>query len=230
MHNRLILLTTVLILELAAQVSFAHRPIISRGSAVDAEHAIRISNVRISRVVYHRVTDRTDQLWITFDVERPQRLAIQLGVPFIGRLRDYRPAVAVLGPGLPEVELPFEVPEGLGGLLFQTEDVDKPEVFDEPISTTRSWILVDTTVELPEGGTYYVVAFHPAGENGKLWVATGKEEDFSLADIVELPGMLAEVRKFHEVPMGLGIPCILLPFGALTGACLIVECKRRARL
>ncbi|HUU82819.1 MAG TPA: hypothetical protein VM243_04870 [Phycisphaerae bacterium] len=230
MRSRLILLTTVLILGLAAEASFAHRPIISRGSAVDAEHALSISNVQVSRVVYHRVTDGTAQLWITFDVERSQRLAVQLGVPFIGRLREYRPSLAVLGPGLPEVELPFEVPEGLGGLLFQTEDVDKPQVFDEPFSTTRSWILEDTTVELPEGGTYYVVAFHPDGENGKLWVATGREEDFSLADIVELPGMLSEVRTFHEVAMGLGIPCILLPFGALTATCLIVAGKRRARL
>ena len=229
MRNRFILLAAGVIPALTGGAAFGHRPIMSYGTAVDAEHALRIWNVQMSRVVYHRVTERAPQVWITFDVERAQPLTIQLGVPVIARLQKYRPAVALLGPGLPEVELPFEVPQGLGGLVFETDDVDRPAVFDEPISTTRSWILVDTTAELPEAGTYYVVAFHPEEETGKLWVSTGEAEDFTLADIVDLPDMLEEVRRFHEVPRGLGIPCILLPLGALTVAGLIAARARRAR-
>jgi hypothetical protein len=193
----------------------------SDGTAVDAAEAIHIGDVQVSRVVYHRVTEGAPQVWITFQISGSQRLKLQLGVPFIERLRDYRPALAVLGPGLPGVDLPFAVPEGLGGLLLETDEVAHPEVFDEPFSVTRSWIVASENVELPEPGRYYVVAFDPSGREGKLWVALGREEAFTLNDIAELPEALAAVRRFHEVPEGSGLPCFIAPIGFLAVAIVV---------
>lgn len=229
MRNCSKLLVGTLAVLVAADVTMAHLPTISDGSATDAEHAVRVSDVHVSRVWYHRVRENAPQIWLTFDIRAEQPLTVQLGVPYLGRLRDYRPALAVLGPGLPEpeVDLPFEVPDGLGALVLRTDDLVTPTVFDEPFTSTKSWILIDRNVKLLEAGTHYVVAYEPVGQKGKLWVALGKEEVFGLSEVLQLPDMVSEVRRFHEVPMGFGIPCVLLPVGALTITYLVAVGRRR---
>jgi len=177
----------------------AHQPIISDGSAVDAAHAIKLKDVQVSRVVYHRVTAKAAQLWLTFDVDQPQKLRMLLGVPQIKRLSEYRPALVLLGPGLPKAKLPFEVPGDAGGLVFDSRSSGSPRSFYEPFTGTSSWILSQQDVELPQAGQYYVVAYDPDGKPGKLWVALGTKEAFGLKDILMLPGTIAGVRAFHEM-------------------------------
>ena len=75
--------------------AFAHQPTISDGSAVDAAHAIKFKDVQISRVVYHEVTKQAPQVWITFEVDKPQELFWQIGVPILERFR------VSAGPGRP---------------------------------------------------------------------------------------------------------------------------------
>ncbi len=211
----------------ATPIGLAHQPTLSDGTAVDAEHAIEFTDVQISRVVYHEVTPDAPQVWVTFEVDQPQALKIQLGVPLIDRLKDFRPAFALLGPGLGGVDLPFAAPEGLGGLVFESGSVSEPEVFDEPFTGTTSWILRDEEVALPAAGRYYVVAYAPSGEAGKLWVALGVEEVFELDDILTLPEVIADVRAFHEAPPRVGPACFLLPAGLLVTAVPVARRLRR---
>jgi hypothetical protein len=91
--------------------AYGHRPTMSDGTAVDADHAIELQDVQISRVVYHEVTKQAPQVWITFEVDQPQELFLQIGVPVLDRLRKYRPTLALIGPGLPDPRLPFECPK-----------------------------------------------------------------------------------------------------------------------
>jgi len=178
---------------------YAHKPTISDGTAVDAPHAIEFQDVQISRVVYHEVDKQAPQVWITFQVDKPQKLFLQIGVPVLDRLRQYRPALALLGPGLPEVRLPFEFPEGLGGVVLDTRDVKTPKNFHEPFTGTKSWILREQDVKLPDAGRYYVVAYDPDGKPGKLWAALGRKEAWGAKDMLRMPRIIADVRGFHEV-------------------------------
>jgi monofunctional biosynthetic peptidoglycan transglycosylase len=123
---------------------------------------------------------------------------LQIGVPVLDRLRKYRPALALLGRGLPNVRLPFEYPSGLGGLVVDTRNVGEPREFYEPFTRTRSWILSEQDVQLPEAGRYYVVAFVPGGTPGKLWAALGRKEVWGPKDLLRMPQIIADVRKFHE--------------------------------
>jgi len=182
-----------------AATSHAHRPTFSDGTAVDAEHAIAFEDVQISRVVYHSVTGASLRLWLTFEIDAPQDLFLQIGVPMLDRLRAYRPALMLLGPGLPELHPSFEIPTGLGGRIFDTGDVENPKRFFEPFTRTRSWILREATVRLPEAGRYYVVAFDPGGDPGKLWVGMGRKEVWGARDLLKMSSILREVRRFHEV-------------------------------
>ena len=197
-----------------SQVVLAHQPTISNGTANGPDSAIAFEDIQLSRVVYHEITSTASSLWIKFEIDQPQSLWISLGLPLIDRLKGFRPAFVVLGPGLPNVDLPLETPEGLGGVLFETIEVTEPEVFYEPFSRTSSWILREEDVELPEAGTYYIVAFVPTGETGKLWLAPGRREEFSPADIAGLGAVLDDVRRFHETSAA-GSPCFLFPLAAV---------------
>ncbi len=191
-------LVSVVALACIASIAHAHRPTMSDGLAIDAEHAIVFTEVQISRVVYHEVTPKAPQVWITFEVTESQDLFLQIGVPKLRRLKAYRPQMALLGPGLPGIELPFEVPMGLGGFVLETGDIEAPEEFFEPFTRTRSWILRETDVRLPEAGRYYVVAYDPDGQTGKLWAALGRLEAWGPADLLAMPKIVADVRAFHE--------------------------------
>ena len=42
----------------------------------------------------------------------------------LDRLKDYRIAMAVVGPGLEQADVPFEVPNETGAVVFPTDTVD----------------------------------------------------------------------------------------------------------
>lgn len=207
--------------------ALAHQPIVSDGSAVTIQHAIPLQDVQISRVVYHEVTTASSQVWLTFEVSEPQSLKLQLGVPYIPSLASYRPAMAILGPALPAVSLPFSVPDGLGGVVFDSRNTSEPEFFDEPFTGTQSWIVGEADVELPAAGQYYVVGYSPNAEQGKLWIALGEKEVFDVGDLATFGEQVAAVRAFHEVSEAAAVPCFLLPFALLAAGILLLTAGRR---
>ena len=185
-----------LILATSSQ-TWAHKPFFSDGNSI-RDNAFAVADIEISIVVYHEVTCAEQALWLSFDAEPGELLFYQLGVPMLERLETYRPAIAVIAPGLPEIDLPFAVPEGMGGRLLTTSTISNPEEFFEPFTNTSSWILTEELMALPQGGPGYVVAWHPEGLTGKLWVAVGTVEDFGHNDFERLAGINDTLQDFHE--------------------------------
>ena len=105
--------------------ALAHQPSYSQGEHSAPESAWAITDIDLSIVLYHPITCESPQLWLGFRADEPRDIFYQLGVPKIDRLSDYRPSIALLAPGLPAIEepLPFEVPEGLGGIITHTDDI-----------------------------------------------------------------------------------------------------------
>ena len=155
-----------------------HRPIFSEKAATDANSAVVVSQPGISQVIYREITKDAKQVWLAFDANEGFGLFIQIGVPVLDRLKEFRPAMLVVGPGLPKENLPFQLPEGAGAKQFSTYDIKEPRFFHEHFTGTESWILRSDTVKLPESGRYYVVAYVPSGDKGKLWLSVGKKESF----------------------------------------------------
>ena len=176
--------------------AYAHRVIDDDGSHTTAENAVVLEDFELSQVVYHEVTDSSNHLWFRFDATAGQTLYWEFGLPSIGRLLNYRPEMVVLGPGLPEISLPFDAPEGLGG--FVVENGAELEDFFERFTGTNTWILSSEERTIEQDGTYYVVVYHPDGTLGKFWVALGKREEFGLRDILGYAETLAFVRTYHE--------------------------------
>ncbi len=181
-------------------VAWAHRYIENDGTHTTMEKAIPIGDIGLSQVVYHEVTGASRTLWMSFDATAGMEASIEIGVPLIDRFASYRPAFALLGPGLPPLEAPpVPVPEGYCGIVYTTDAIAEPEIFDEKFTGTESWVFGRQDIVLPRDGTYYIVAFVPSGATGKLWVAPGTREFFGLMDILTLPRVIYKVRTFHEV-------------------------------
>ncbi|NLI98044.1 hypothetical protein GX441_05210 [bacterium] len=178
---------------------YAHKPLEDNVKSSDYRNALKIENPDVSYVVYHEVSDSHPRIWLRLEAEKDYRLYISLGVPVINRLKNYRPAVALVGPGLPESKLPFKIPPSSGAILFETDSIINPEFFHEPITNTDSWIYIKKWITLPQSGTYYIVGYHPKDEPGKLWVAPGTKEQWGIGDIFRLPSIIKPVRQFHEV-------------------------------
>ena len=143
---------------LVASSAYAHRPLFPDVPPTSPERAAVVKRPDVSHVVYHEIAEGPNQLWLTFEGQKDQEVFLQIGVPVIDRLKDYRPTMALIGPGLPEGEAPFELPAGCGLQAFPTTEIAKPRYFEEHFTGTDSWILRDATVKLPESGVYYAVA------------------------------------------------------------------------
>ena len=197
-----------LIVLCAGAAATAHKPVSIGGTYPAFDEALRVTDIDVSQVAYAELTDADRALWLVFDAAGETRLDLSLGLPVLDRLADYRPTLAVLGPGLPPVDLPFETPPGLGGVAFESSTAGPPRFFHEPFTGTDSWILLERSVDLPETGTYYVVAWPPGEAVDKLWVSIGVRERFGLRDVLSLPSIVRDVRAFHEVPARAGVSVV----------------------
>ncbi len=187
------------IVAVASIGASAHRPISIGGAYPGPSRAALIEEIDVSQVAYVSLTAEAPQLWLTFEIDAPDELRLSLGIPLIDRLRSFRPSIAVLGPGLPKTDLPFLPPDVGGGVMFRGDPPSEEARFFEPFTGTESWITVEETVDLPEPGRYYVVAWAPEAEADKVWVAVGFLERFTLSDVLSLPTIVRDVRSFHEL-------------------------------
>jgi hypothetical protein len=177
-------------------LTLAHAPYLSVDDHPVPEEAFAIADVDRSIVLYDQVTCDVAPVWMAFDASSTDSLFLQVGVPVVERLADHRPLVYVLAEGLPEaVDVPFEVPEGLGAIVFDANEVVEPALFYEPFTGTQSWIWVEETLAIPGSGTGYIVALEGTERSGKLWVATGTIEDFSQG----VGATFEDVWDFHEI-------------------------------
>ena len=176
--------------------SFAHKP--SFGPNSSMSDAFVVEDPNISIVVYQEMTCEDDQLWLGFTGEEGFELYIQAGVPQVDRLEEYTPKVAVLAPGLPEadIDLPFEVPAGMGVVVYSADD--SPTPFYEPFTQTSSWVWVEEHLELPQTGSGFIFGWSEEDITGKLWLATGEVEDFSDVDVSDFIVWNEYVNNFHE--------------------------------
>jgi len=199
--HRLLAIPALATVIAATSPALAHKPSYGDSDAFGSpEAAYIVEDLDVSIVLYHEVTCSSEVLWMEYDAETDgAELYVQLGVPVIPRLADYRPSLAVLAPGFPAPpdDLPFAVPPGYGAMVIDTNDVSDPTIFDEPFSQTESWVMHEDTLPVPAGNGY-VVAWHPARQTGKLWVAIGTVEEFGPEDFAQFGDWMTATKTFHE--------------------------------
>ena len=173
----------------------AHRPFWSEGDHGDKATAFQVRDPHESIVVNHEATcDRAD-LWVSFEVEKDDEVFVQIGVPNIRRLIDYKLSAALIGPGLVG-QVPLET-DGEGGIVM-TELQERP-FFVDAESDTESYIYFEETLRAPKSGTYYVVAWPSQWNTGKFWITVGTEERFTDLDFPLFREWILRMKEFYEV-------------------------------
>ena len=186
----------LLLLQISS--AWAHKP--SYGNSyTSSEAAFEIDDPDISIVLYSEMTCESDQLWMHLETGDREQIWVELGIPQLDRLEDWRPSLAIIGPGLPEAELPFPIPEGMGATVLHTDEVSEPTFFFEEFTSTASWILTGGWIEVQPQSDVYLVAWDPEQWTGKLWIAVGTVEDFSDATVADFVYWMEETQAFHEV-------------------------------
>ncbi|WP_437306975.1 hypothetical protein [Sorangium sp. So ce388] len=187
------------------------------GDHASAEDALEFSDTFLSRIVYSELGCPSRPVWLKLEAAKGETLHVRLGMPALAALRRERPSLALLGPGLPRpAGLPFEAPAGVGAQLFSTSAVRAPAAVREPVTDGRSWLLLDRRIELPESGSYSLVAWSPEGHRARLWIAVGDEPTEELSNVDD---PVERAKAFHQpwTAPDLGAPCspVRLPARAM---------------
>jgi len=165
----------------------AHIPFISNNTHVNKESALEISEISVSKVIYQKLSYENPKSWIRFNSDTDEVLHMQIGIPKISDLQDYRPNVAI-----------FETSTSSPALILSAKYENLPKEFHEPFTNTYSWILYDEKIPLKINTTYYISSFGDGIDIGKLWIGIGYKEQFSISDWVTLPASIDDIREFHS--------------------------------
>jgi hypothetical protein len=188
---------------------YGHRPIEAKDNPNHYSRALNIARPDVSQVYYGALEAERPQVWFRFEGRENQEVYFSVGVPVIDRLKDYRPNLALIGPGLDEPsvgkpgfesgDLPFEVPHSLNTEIHSSRDT--PRFFHEHFTGTESWIFIETTRKLRHSGIYYLVAYTPENPKpgDKLWLSMGTKERFKLRDLFSFRRWRRDIKDFHEL-------------------------------
>ncbi len=246
-----ILFASLFCLFFAVPPASAHRPDQGNDAGVT-----EIPNITTS-YAYYRELGTADRVHIyRFEAEAGQFLHAGINLPQLARLKTYGVSMALIGPGLPPVEmdrLPLSGVEdheheegddhahdesGSGSdadlSFLQASDLGgiivESEIGDdffEPFTQTRYWGRQVLELDLPESGTYALVIWNPQGAAGKYVLDTGTAEVFGPLDLFRFPVWWVQPRVyFEQTPQLIGFALVVL--GGLTGL-IFLRRRRRGR-
>ena len=188
------LLAAMLVAAAFPSLAHAHRPFSSDGFFGTRQTAFPIRDPQESIVLNHVLTCDHGAVWLHFQADAGDTVHLQVGVPQIARLDAFRPAVALVGPGLDDA-----IPVGQGALHGRRlAQLPTRTTFHDKESDTTSWVYYEQDVTVPEAGTYDVAAWSEDFSSGKLWVAVGTKETFTAADGPLFPIWIEELNLFYE--------------------------------
>lgn len=154
----------------------AHQPYFEDDDwSADAPYTV--PDPTVSTALYATLDSRQDIDYVTFAGQAGQRVLIGLTIPQIEGQAEFAPALALIGPGLPALELPagIEAPPGAGGIVLAPPP-GAARSFFEPFSRTRYWERQEERFTLPADGNYVVAVWHPAGAVGRYTLVVGDRE------------------------------------------------------
>jgi hypothetical protein len=174
----------------------AHTPIFIERDINSPETAWPVGDYSISWAFYGRVIPARAPQYFSIEGRAGDRLYANLEVPRIAGLENFRPSIAVVGPGLPAFEAPrgLTVPESYGGILVDDPGATPRAQFDEPFSQTSYYRGPQLDIQLPQTGRYYVVVRDETGGTGKYTLAIGTREVFGGGD----PNWAQKLRAFFD--------------------------------
>ena len=159
-----------------AQPAFAHQPFFEEAN-LTPEKPWHIRDPLVSTAVYATLDPAGDVDYFAFEGQAGQSIYLGLVIPQIAGQEEFAPALALLGPGLPEPRVPAEVVLPPGAGAREIPRLTGPTTtFYEPFTRTSYWERQDDHVTLPADGRYVVAVWHPERETGRYVMVIGERE------------------------------------------------------
>jgi hypothetical protein len=179
MKRSILVLAVVLVSSLATAAitpALAHRPYFEEQDIV-AGAPWEIDDPTISTALYATLESASDVDYFAFEAQQGDSILLALTIPQIEGQEEFAPALVLLGPGLPEVDLPagISVPAGAGALVIEPPPGPAP-TFYEPFSRTSYWERQEQRVTMPVSGQFAVAVWHPDGKVGRYTFVIGDKE------------------------------------------------------
>ncbi len=136
-----------------------------------------VQDPTVSTALYATLDSRQDVDYVTFTGQAGERVLLGLTIPEIEGQEAFAPTLALIGPGLPAIELPDKIaaaPDS-GGIVL-TPPPGPARSFFEPFSRTRYWERQEDRITLPVDGDYVVAVWHPDGAVGRYTLVVGDRE------------------------------------------------------
>jgi hypothetical protein len=170
------LLLGLLLVGTLVSPAVAHQPYFEEED-IKAGKPWKIKDPSISTALYATLDSQNDVDYFSFEGLAREVILLEITIPQIEGQGDFAPTLALMGPGLPEADLPDEVivPEGAGALIIEPPSGPAP-TFYEPFSRTSYWERQEQRVTLPTGGQYTVAIWHPDGRVGRYTFVIGEKE------------------------------------------------------
>ena len=177
----------------------AHRPAFPDGFNKSPNSAFQLDDIDISQAIY-QILNENEQVWLSFVPKHSSTKTanIQLGVPVLKESESFRSMIAIIGQNMDKIDLPFDIPDGFGAMLYESNAEQPSKKFHEPFKNTDSWILIEEDFKITERGTHYIVIFSKTNQTGKFWFATGTKEVFDFSAISDLNKNISKVKTFHK--------------------------------
>lgn len=166
----------LLLLLLLTPLAFAHYPIVEKRHEPNSIIDLRDPTAQ-SISVYGRLSTPDEVDLYRFSAAKEQDIPLEALVPIRRNSEMFRPALAFLTKGGPEIEYPFEFPEGYGGEVLLPPEGPR-DVFFEPFSLERMYHGTEQKVHVQPGQVYFLAVFEPNHYMGDYSVDIGTVEDY----------------------------------------------------
>ena len=187
----------------------AHKLIPTDGSNNSIDSALLIPDHKISWAMYEELDKNV--LYYKFDAKKGDKFFASIVIPKLDDLERFTPSLAFIGPSfsielIEEVRvldstksLSFSIPNGYDSIVIDYNGILPSKEFYEPFGQITYWERQEINFIIPVDAVYYLAVYDSSNNSGKLALAVGTIEDFSLFDFFTvLPTAWFESRYFVE--------------------------------
>lgn len=175
----------------------------------NATTVLNFDRPEVARTFYSELKPLGRPAIYSFKAKKDFLLQAKIYIPVVDGLEDYRPALALFGPGLPQPtpdqldHLPFSLPPDSGMVLSEQvvnlgEPIAPLPTTYEPFTQSEYWEGQKLLREMPQDGTYYLVVFSRVGQGGRYALQVGDKTDTQIKEILGFPVLWSRVHLWFD--------------------------------
>jgi hypothetical protein len=153
----------------------AHQPFFE-DKEFTADNPMLIKDPTISTAVYATLETPNNVDYYKFNGSKNDSVFLSITIPQLAGQENFTPTMALIGPELPNIDLPKQVikPQNSGAFILRPPK--NATTFFEPFSRTSYWTRQEQNVTLPANSSYEVTVWDDKGQIGRYVFVIGYKE------------------------------------------------------